>query len=55
MNEEIRELANKSASSEIIKEAAFKNGMKNMRDDGIIKILTGITTVSEILRVTQLD
>jgi type II secretory ATPase GspE/PulE/Tfp pilus assembly ATPase PilB-like protein len=29
--------------------------MKTMRDDGLIKVLQGITTVEEVIRATQED
>jgi type II secretory ATPase GspE/PulE/Tfp pilus assembly ATPase PilB-like protein len=55
INEEIRKIANSSGSSEQIRKAAQETGMKTMREDGIIKVINGETTVSEIIRVTQLD
>ena len=42
----------KSSSTEIRK-AAIKNGMKTMQEDGIEKVKAGITTLEEVLRVTQ--
>jgi type IV pilus assembly protein PilB len=45
---------NKAASFEI-KQAAVAAGMKTLRDDGMQKILDGVTTIEEVLRVTQLD
>ncbi|MFH1282896.1 MAG: ATPase, T2SS/T4P/T4SS family [bacterium] len=53
LNEEIRGLIlNRRASSDI-KKAALKTGMKTMRENGWDKIRKGITTISEVLRVTQ--
>jgi type IV pilus assembly protein PilB len=51
VNPEIRELVLKRASSEQIKEAALRNGMRQLRDDAMEKILLGMTTVEESLRV----
>ena len=51
LNEEIRELIVQKASSEKIAEVAIKSGMQLMVDDGIKKILAGITTIEEITRV----
>lgn len=42
----------KSSSAEIRK-AAIKNGMKVIQKDGIDKVVAGVTTVEEVLRVTQ--
>ncbi len=37
----------------LIKEAAVKQGMRTLRDDGWRSVRTGVTTVSEVVRVTQ--
>lgn len=42
----------KSSSAEIRK-SAIKNGMKVIQKDGIDKVIAGMTTVEEVLRVTQ--
>lgn len=55
MNEEIRQLVIKRSSTSTIKEAALKSGMKTLRDDGLIKVSKGVTTLDEVLRVTELD
>jgi general secretion pathway protein E len=39
--------------SNIIKEAARKDGMRTLREDGWLKVRQGMTTISEVLRVTQ--
>jgi general secretion pathway protein E len=39
----------------VIKEYAVKKGMKTLRDDGLQKAAAGITTIEEVLRVTQED
>ena len=36
-----------------IRTAARENGMRTLLEDGALKIAAGITTVSEVLRVTQ--
>ena len=53
MNNEIRELIMKRANSKEIKDAAIKNGMTTMHEDGIDKVLNGTTTLEEVLRVFQ--
>ncbi len=53
IDEEIRELILKRASSSDIKKAGLKKGMKTLRMDGIEKIKKGLTTIQEVLRVTQ--
>ena len=53
MNEEIAELVVRRASAGQIREAAIASGMTTLRDDGINKVLDGITTVEEITRVVS--
>ncbi|MDU2063517.1 MAG: ATPase, T2SS/T4P/T4SS family [Sporomusaceae bacterium] len=53
INEEIRTLISQSASTDQIRSAATANGMTSMLDDGIQKILQGLTTVKEVMRVSQ--
>ncbi|MCM8818261.1 MAG: type II secretion system ATPase GspE [Candidatus Omnitrophica bacterium] len=53
IDEEIRELILKRESSSNIKKMALKKGMKTLRMDGIEKVKKGLTTISEVLRVTQ--
>jgi len=54
-NEEIRQLATQKVSSQVIKQAAMKAGMQTLRADGWQKVLNGITTVDEVLRVSKAD
>lgn len=53
ITEDIQKLILEKRGSHILKEAARKNGMKTLREDGWLKVKQGITTVSEVLRVTQ--
>jgi len=54
-NEAIRNLVISRSSSEEIKHLACKQGMKTLRESGIDKLKSGITTPEEIVRVTQLS
>ena len=54
-NEEIRQLATQKVSSQLIKQAAINAGMQSLRADGWRKVLDGITTVDEVLRVSKAD
>lgn len=51
MNAEIAELVVRRAPLNDIKEAAKANGMNELRQDGLIKVLNGITTPEEVMRV----
>jgi len=55
INEEIQELIYKRQSAGVIKRTALNAGLKTLRMDGARKVLEGITTVSEVFRVTQTD
>ena len=52
-NDEIRELATQRIPANRIKQAAIKAGMSTLRDDGWQKVLNGVTTIDEVLRVTK--
>ncbi len=51
MNAEIAELVVRRAPLNDIKEAAKANGMKELREDGLHKVLTGVTDPQEVMRV----
>jgi len=53
ITEDIQRLILEKKGSHILKEAARKNGMKTLREDGWVKVRQGITTIPEVLRVTQ--
>ena len=51
VNDKVRELILARASSYAIREAAIEAGMRTLKDDAMEKILLGITTLEESLRV----
>ncbi len=53
VDDEIRDLINKKASSHIIKEAAIKHGMRTLKEAGVKKVLDGTTSLEEMLHVTM--
>ncbi|RKY39775.1 MAG: type II secretion system protein GspE [Candidatus Omnitrophota bacterium] len=48
---ELRELILRRCSSTLIRQLAEKQGMKSLFEDGLDKVLKGITTIEEVLRV----
>ncbi|MFA6293266.1 MAG: hypothetical protein WC637_15880, partial [Victivallales bacterium] len=52
INEEIASAISKNSDSNTIMGLAMKNGMKTIMEDGKEKVAAGITTASEIARVT---
>jgi len=55
INEHIQDMIYKRQSAGTIKKLALNAGLQTLRMDGARKVLAGITTVSEVLRVTQAD
>ena len=43
----------KKASADEIRDAAVKLGMKSLRQSAVDKLLAGITSPEEVMRVTQ--
>jgi len=53
VNDEVRKLTVGKADSGQIRKKALEAGMRSLRDDGWLKVRQGLTTISEVLRVTQ--
>ncbi len=53
VTEDIQKLIMEKKDANVIKERARKDGMHTLREDGWLKVKEGITTVSEVIRVTQ--
>lgn len=53
VSEGIQKLISSNATANEINKLARKEGMFSMFEDGLIKAMTGITTIEEILRVTE--
>lgn len=53
INEELQRLIVKNNEANVLRQAARRNGMKTLREDGWEKVLAGVTAVEEVLRVTQ--
>jgi type IV pilus assembly protein PilB len=49
---EIRDLILRNAPTADIREVAQSQGMKTLRQSGLMKVIDGVTTVEEVLRVT---
>ncbi|HEY2653064.1 MAG TPA: ATPase, T2SS/T4P/T4SS family [Solirubrobacteraceae bacterium] len=52
MSDAIRELTLERAAAEQIAAVALREGMRRMREDGLEKVKSGVTTMSEVARVT---
>ena len=51
ITERIERLAVERASSAVIATAAREEGMQTLRQDGLAKVLAGVTSLDEVLRV----
>ena len=52
---EIEELLDTNPSDREIKKVSHKQGILDMREDGILKILSGVTTIDELYRVVDMS
>ncbi len=55
INDEIREMIMEKATVRQLREKAIELGMRTLREDGLAKVRKGITTIDEVLRVTQVE
>jgi type IV pilus assembly protein PilB len=53
VNDNVRELVVKRESLAAIRNAACEAGMKTLRENGLKKVMEGITTIEEVLRETK--
>jgi general secretion pathway protein E len=54
MSTTLKSLIQKTYDSFQIKDQSVKEGMVTLRSDGVDKVLNGITTIEEVIRVTQI-
>ncbi|OQB91515.1 MAG: Type II secretion system protein E [Verrucomicrobia bacterium ADurb.Bin118] len=55
VNESLRPLIMNRAPASTIAQKAIENGMRTLRVDGWTKVKNGVTTIEEVLRVTQIE
>jgi general secretion pathway protein E len=55
VNEKLRESIYQHRTNTLLKEKARQEGMQTLREDGLVKAVAGLTTVEEVMRVTQTD
>ena len=53
VNDEIRKMIMNGDDAGALTRPARRNGMRNLREDGWLKIQSGVTSVQEVMRVTQ--
>jgi general secretion pathway protein E len=55
IDEEVRKLIIRNADADSIKKSSIQHGMRTLREDGVLKVLKGITTIDELARVTHAE
>ena len=50
----LRRLLTKDADDRVIREQAYRDGMKPLRVSGAMKVASGLTTVDEVIKVAPL-
>jgi len=55
IDEDVRALILQRADSSVIEAKAMENGMTRMIEDGLRKVVSGMTTVEEVLKSTEVD
>ena len=55
VNESLRELIRENRDMTTMRERALREGMQTLIEDGITKVLAGVTSVDEMLRVVGRD
>jgi len=55
MSDKIGDMVLARNASTAIKKTAQSEGMKTLKEDGIQKVLDGLTTIDEVMRVTMMD
>ena len=55
LNEALRPLILNRAPASTIAQKAMEDGMRTLRTDGWNKVKLGLTTIEEVLRVTQIE
>jgi type II secretory ATPase GspE/PulE/Tfp pilus assembly ATPase PilB-like protein len=53
INDEVKNMIVAKKSANEIKKAAISSGMRVLIDDGLEKVQKGITTIEEVLKVTE--
>jgi len=53
IDDQFRDMINKDPSAHNMRQAFCQSGRRSLSDDGIIKVKRGLTTIEEVLRVTE--
>jgi type IV pilus assembly protein PilB len=55
LDDELRDLIMKHASTGVLREQARKRGMRTLRETGLLTMYDGVTTIEEVVRETIIE
>ena len=55
IDDEVRNMVNNNASTIALRQRARELGMRTLREDGVRKVLAGMTTAEEVISTTMSD
>ena len=55
INEEIRDAINKNEDRHALRKLIYQKGVKTLLQDGLIKVMNGVTTFEEVFKLVDLD
>jgi type IV pilus assembly protein PilB len=55
LDDEVRQMINKRGSTLSLRQRARARGMRALREDGVRKVLAGLTTAEEVISITLGD
>jgi type IV pilus assembly protein PilB len=55
LSDEMRDLVLQNASTELLRQASIRNGMRSLRESGMLSIYDGMTTIEEVVRQTIVE
>jgi type IV pilus assembly protein PilB len=55
LDDALRDLILKQASTNVVREEAKKRGMRSLRDSGLLDVFDGVTTIEEVVKATAVE
>ena len=55
LDDTLRDLILKQASTNVVREEARKRGMRSLRDSGLLYVFDGVTTIEEVVKATAVE
>jgi general secretion pathway protein E/type IV pilus assembly protein PilB len=55
INDDVRHMINKRSATLLLRQRARELGMRTLREDGVRKVLAGLTSAEEVISITVGD